>query len=78
MIKIVTKEHECTAVAYLTTLSSDFAAKTFDLEIFMKENKAPFMNDQVKIEFLRKTSKINFPQDLEMTGCKIIALQARA
>jgi riboflavin kinase/FMN adenylyltransferase len=76
MIKIVTKEHECTAVAYLTTLSSDLAAKTFDLEIFMKGNKTPFMNDQVKIEFLRKTSKINFPKDLEMTGCKIIALQA--
>jgi riboflavin kinase/FMN adenylyltransferase len=78
MIKIVTKEHECTAVAYLTTLSSDLAAKTFDLEIFMKGNKAPFMNDQVKVEFLRKSSKINFSEDLETTGCKIIALKAPA
>ncbi len=74
IIKILTKEHECTAVAFLTTLSSDLAAKTFDLEIFIKGNKAPFMNDQVKIEFLRKTSKIHLPEEMELTGCKIIPL----
>lgn len=74
IIRIVTKEHECTAVAFLTTLASDLAAKTFDLEIFIKGNKAPFMNDQIKIEFLRKTSKIQLPDELELTGCKVIPL----
>lgn len=73
VIKIISKEHECTAVAYLTTLASDLAAKTFDLEIFMKGSKAPFMNDQIKIEFLRKTSKIHLSEELEHTGCKILS-----
>jgi riboflavin kinase/FMN adenylyltransferase len=76
-IKIKTDEHECTAIAYMTALASDLAAKTFDLEIFIKGNKVPFMNDQIKIEFLRKTSKINLPEDLEMTGCKIIPFNSR-
>jgi len=76
IVKILTDQHECTAVAYLTTLASDLAAKTFDLEIFIKTSKAPFMNDRIKIEFLRKTSKINLPQDLELTGCKVIPFKA--
>lgn len=46
--------HEALAFAYLTTLASDLQSKTFDLEIFIKGSKAEFMNDNVKIEFLRK------------------------
>lgn len=46
--------YETLAIAYLTTLLSDKTSKTFDLEIFIKGPKSPFMNDNVKIEFVRK------------------------
>ena len=42
------------ASAYLTTLSIDKVHKTFDLEILIKGATSPFMNDHIKIEFLRK------------------------
>jgi riboflavin kinase / FMN adenylyltransferase len=47
-------DHETLAIAYLTTLVSDKTSKTFDLEIFIKGPKTPFMNDNVKVEFIRK------------------------
>ena len=46
--------YETLALAYLTTLISDKTSKTFDLEIFIKGPKTPFMNDNVKVEFIRK------------------------
>lgn len=58
--------HETLAIAYLTTLLSDTTSKTFDLEIFIKGPKTPFMNDNVKVEFIRKvpSSKV-FDEEIE-------------
>lgn len=58
--------HEAIAVAYLTTLGSDAESKTFDLDIYIKGSKAEFMNDRVKIEFVRKiTSSKTFEEVIE-------------
>ena len=76
LIRLVSKEHECSAVAYLTTLKSDGAGKTFDLEIFIKVAKSPFMNDEVRIEFVKKIQKTDVEAELEKTSCKIIPFKS--
>jgi riboflavin kinase/FMN adenylyltransferase len=74
VVNLKTLDHECIALAHLTTLSSDEESKTFDLEIFIKGKKSPFMNDHIKIEFLRKTSAKHLSEELEGTSCKIFPI----
>lgn len=71
VIQLRTDEHSAIAVAYLTTLSSDKTSKTFDLDIYIKTETSPFMNDKVKIEFLRKINSSKSFDDLIESSDKI-------
>lgn len=69
VVNLVSDGHEAVAFAYLTTLGSDEEGKTFDLEIYIKGSKAEFMNDKVKIEFVRKIpSSKTFEEVIESSG----------
>lgn len=59
------------ASAYLTTLSLDTVHKTFDLEILIKGPTSPFMNDRIKIEFLRKIPSSKTFDDMIESSDKI-------
>ncbi|MBM3191786.1 MAG: FAD synthetase family protein [Chlamydiae bacterium] len=59
------------ASAHLTSLSVDNLQKTFDLEILIKGPVSPFMNDHIKIEFLRKISPSKTFHDVVESSGKI-------
>jgi len=69
IVNLKSSNYQHLAVAYLTTLVSDKTSKTFDLEVFIKGPKAPFMNDNIKVEFVRKIpSSKSFDDLLESPG----------
>jgi riboflavin kinase/FMN adenylyltransferase len=74
VINLKAGDYESLAIAYLTTLTSDKTSKTFDLEIFIKGPKSPFMNDNVKIEFIRKIPSSKTFDEMIESSDKIINL----
>ncbi len=53
LVNLKSDGHETQALAYLTTLKKEKESKMFDLEIYMKGSMSQYMNDKVKIEFLK-------------------------
>ena len=74
IINLKNQERECVAAAILTTLDCKDLGKTFDLDIYIKQNLTAFLNDQVVIEFLRKTPPIDFDDHEGASRAKIIPL----
>lgn len=53
LVNLKSEQHQTQAVAYLTTLQSEKESKMFDLEIYLSGSKSAYMNDNIKIEFLK-------------------------
>lgn len=71
IVNLKSKDYQHLAVAYLTTLTSDRTSKTFDLEVFIKGPKTPFMNDNIKVEFIRKIASSKTFDDVIESSDKI-------
>lgn len=71
IVNLKSQDYQHLAVAYLTTLTSDKTSKTFDLEVFIKGPKTPFMNDNIKVEFIRKIASSKTFDDVVESSDKI-------
>lgn len=63
LVNLKSDQHHTQAIAYLTTLNKDQEAKMFDLEIYLEGSKAEYMNDKIKIEFLKMFESIDEVKD---------------
>lgn len=76
IVNLKSKERECVCIAHLTTLDCKELGKTFDLDILIKGSPGPFLNDEVILEFLRRSPPVDFDEKPEQLKAKIFSISA--
>ncbi len=54
LVSLSCNSHNTQALAHLTTLNQEKESKTFDLEIFLQGSMAEYLNDNIRIEFIKR------------------------
>lgn len=71
LVNIKSEPFSTKALAFLTALESENHTQTFELEIHIKGSKGEYMNDKVKIEFLKKIESPDEVKDVVGHNSKI-------